>query len=160
MIHSYSMRTFLLSLAALALAGAAYAADLAVKKTLTLGAAKQIAAAAEAEAVQNKWNVVIAVVDDGGHLLYLQRMDETQIGSVEVAQQKARTAIYFKRPSKALEDALAGGRMAVLRLPGALPVEGGVPLTADGRIIGAIGVSGVTSQQDGQIAAAGAAVLK
>ena len=160
MIHSYSMRTFLLSLAVLALAGAASAADLAVKKTLTLSAAKQIAAAAEAEAVQNKWNVVIAVVDDGGHLLYLQRMDETQIGSVEVAQQKARTAIYFKRPSKALEDAVAGGRMAVLRLPGALPVEGGVPLTADGRIIGAIGVSGVTSQQDGQIAAAGAAALK
>jgi uncharacterized protein GlcG (DUF336 family) len=149
------MRTLIL---ALVLSGAALA-QLATKKALTLVAAKEIAAAAEAEAVKNKWNVVIAVVDDGGHLVYLQRMDETQIGSVEVAQEKARTAVRFKRPSKALEDAVAGGRNVVLRLPGALPVEGGLPLTADGKIIGAIGVSGVTSQQDGQIAAAGVAAL-
>jgi glc operon protein GlcG len=86
-------------------------------------------------------------------------MDETQIGSVEIAQEKARTAVRFKRPSKALEDAVVGGRMALLRLPGATPVEGGIPLMADGKLIGAIGVSGVTSQQDGQIAAAGVAAL-
>ncbi len=152
-----SMRT--LSLFLVLAAGALPAADLATKKALTLEAAKQIAAAAEAEAVKNKWNVVICVVDDGAHVVYLQRMDETQIGSVEVAQEKARTAVRFKRPSKALEDAVAGGRMAVLRLPGATPVEGGIPLLADGKLIGAIGVSGVTSQQDGQIAAAGVAAL-
>lgn len=134
-------------------------AQLTTKKALTLDAARRIAAAAEAEAVKNGWNVVIAVVDDGGHLVYLQRMDQTQIGSVEVATEKARTAVRFKRPSKALEDAVASGRNAVLRLPGATPVEGGLPLTNDGMIIGAIGVSGVTSQQDGQIAKAGADIV-
>ena len=133
--------------------------QLTTKKALTLDAARKIAAAAEAEAVKNGWNVVIAIVDDGGHLVYLQRMDQTQIGSVEVATEKARTAVRFKRPSKALEDAVASGRNVVLRLPGATPVEGGLPLTADGTIIGAIGVSGVTSQQDGQIAKAGADIV-
>jgi len=153
------MRTPILALATLLVAGVAAGAELATKKALTLDVARQIAAAAEAEAVKNKWNVVIAIVDDGGHLIYLQRMDETQIGSVEVAQEKARTAVRFKRPSKALEDAVAGGRNVVLRLPGALPVEGGLPIAADGKIIGAIGVSGVTSQQDGQIAKAGVDAL-
>lgn len=132
-------------------------AQLASKKALTLDAAKKIAAAAEAEARKNNWNVVICVVDDGANLLYLQRMDGTQIGSVDIAQMKARTAIKMKRPSKVLEDAVAGGRNAVLKLPDVLPVEGGLPLTVDGQMIGAIGVSGVTSQQDGQIAAAGVA---
>jgi len=132
---------------------------LATKKALTLDAAKKIAAAAEAEAIKNNWPVVIAVVDDGGHLLYLQRLDGTQIGSVEVAMQKARTAIAFKRPSKAFSDMVTEGRMVMLALPGAIPIEGGVPLVADGQIIGAIGVSGVTSAQDGQIAKAGADIL-
>ena len=131
-------------------------AQLATKKALTLEAAKQIASAAETEARKNAWNVVIAVLDDGANLIYLQRMDETQIGSVEVALEKARTAVKFKRPSKALEDALAGGRQAILKLPGATPVEGGIPLMLDGKLIGAIGVSGVQSNQDGQIAKAGA----
>jgi glc operon protein GlcG len=149
------MRT-LIVVATACLCAANASAQLATKRSLTLEAARHIAAAAEKEAVANKWNVVIAVVDDGANLIYLQRMDETQIGSVEVAQEKARTAIKFKRPSKALEDAVAGGRTAILKLPGALPVEGGVPITVDGKIIGAIGVSGVTSQQDGQIAKAGA----
>jgi glc operon protein GlcG len=148
------MRT-LIVVATACLCSANAPAQLATKRALTLEAAKHIAAAAEKEAIANKWNVVIAVVDDGANLIYLQRMDETQIGSVEVAQEKARTAIKFKRPSKALEDAVAGGRTAILKLPGALPVEGGVPITVDGKIIGAIGVSGVTSQQDGQIAKAG-----
>ena len=133
--------------------------QLATKRSLTLEAAKQIAAAAETEARTNNWNVVIAVLDDGANLVYLQRMDETQIGSVDVAIEKGRTAVKFKRPSKALEDAVAGGRQALLRLPGATPVEGGVPLMFDGKLIGAVGVSGVQSNQDGQIAKAGAEAL-
>jgi len=131
------------------------AADLATKKAMTLDVAKQIAAAAEAEAKKNNWTVVIAIVDDGANLVYLQKADDTQIGSIEVAQEKAKTAVKFKRPSKALEDAVAGGRNAVLKLPGALPIEGGVPLMDGGKVIGAIGVSGVQSNQDGQIAQAG-----
>lgn len=130
-------------------------AQLASKKGMTLEAAKQIAAAAEAEARKNKWNVVIAIVDDGANLVYLQKMDETQIGSLEVAQEKARTAVKFKRPSKAFEDAVKGGRQVVLKLPGALPVEGGIPLMMGGKVVGAIGVSGVQSNEDGIIAAAG-----
>ncbi len=132
------------------------AEELATKKSLTLAVAKKIAAAAEAEATANKWNVVVAILDDGGNLLYLQRMDGTQIGSIDVAIAKGASAIKFKRPTKALEDALAGGRQAILRLPGAIPVEGGLPLMVDGQYLGAIGVSGVQSNQDGQIAKAGA----
>ena len=124
---------------------------------MTLAAAKKIAAAAEAEAVKNKWTVVIAILDDGANLVYLQKMDTTQIGSIDVAIAKAASAVKFKRPSKAFEEAVAGGRQAILKLPGAIPVEGGIPLMSDGIVIGAIGVSGVTSQQDGQIAGAGAA---
>ena len=135
------------------------AADIATKKALTLAAAKKIAAAAEAEAAKNNWTMVIAILDDGGNLIYLEKMDDTQIGSIEVAQAKARSAVAFKRPTKAFEDALTGGRQAILRLPGAIPVEGGVPLMIDGRLVGAIGVSGASSAQDGQVAAAGAKVL-
>jgi len=132
------------------------AAQLADKKALTLEAAKKIAMAAEAEAKKNSWNVVIAIVDDGGHLVYLQRIDGTQTGSIDVAIKKAQTAISFKRPTKVFEDAVAGGRQVILALPGALPIEGGVPITVGGQIIGAIGVSGVKSTEDGQIAKAGA----
>lgn len=132
-------------------------AQLANKKALTLEVAKRVAAAAEAEAKKNNWTVVICVVDDGANLVYLQKLDGTQVGSVDIAQMKARTAIKMKRPSKVLEDAVAGGRNAVLKLPDVLPVEGGIPLVIDGQYVGAIGVSGVTSQQDGQIAAAGVA---
>jgi len=131
--------------------------QLATKKTLTLDAAKKIAAAAEAEARKNNWNVVIVIVDDGANLVYLQKMDGTQIGSIDVAQAKAKAAVRYKRPTKAQEDALAGGRQAVLALPGFMPVEGGAPLTAGSELIGAIGVSGVQSNQDGIIAAAGVA---
>lgn len=133
-------------------------AQLATRKVMTLAAAKQIAAAAEAEAIKNNWNVVIAILDEGGNLVYLQKMDETQIGSIDVAQAKARSAVSFKRPTKTFADGLAGGNSGILSLPKALPVEGGLPLLVDGRVVGAIGVSGVTSQQDGQIAQAGAAV--
>jgi len=137
------------------LASAQQAAKLADKKALTLEVAKRIAAAAEEEAVKNKWNVVIAIVDDGGSLVYLQRLDDTQIGSIEVALQKAKSAASFRRPTKVLEDALVGGRTPILMLPGAMPIEGGLPIVLDGKVLGAIGVSGVTAPQDGQIAKAG-----
>ena len=142
----------------LLLSAATALAQLPTKPVLTLDAAKKLAAAAEEEAVKNKWNVVIAVVDDGGSLLYLQRLDGTQTGSIDVALQKAKTAVHFKRPSKALEDAVTGGRTVVLAL-GAMPIEGGLPLMVDDKLIGAIGVSGVTAQQDGQVAKAGADAL-
>ncbi len=131
------------------------AAQLATKKALTLEVAKQMAAYAEAEARKNQWNVVVAIVDDGANLIYLQRMDDTQIGSIDVAQQKAKSAIRFKRPTKVLEDVVAGGRLGMMQLAGSIPVEGGLPITVDGQIIGAIGVSGVQSNQDGQVAKAG-----
>jgi len=132
------------------------AAQVADKKVLTLDGARKIAAAAEAEAKKNNWNVVIAVVDDGGNLIYLQRIDGTQTGSIEVAIQKARTAQAFKRPTKVFEDAIASGRNALIALHGALPLEGGLPIMVGGQLVGAIGVSGVKSTEDGQIAKAGA----
>jgi glc operon protein GlcG len=122
---------------------------------LTLEAATRIADAAQAEATRNKWNVVIAVVDGGGHLVHLRRLDGTQLGSVVVAEEKAKSAVMFRRPTKAFADAVASGRTAVLRLPGAIPIEGGIPLVVGEQVVGAIGVSGVTAEQDGQIAQAG-----
>jgi uncharacterized protein GlcG (DUF336 family) len=129
-------------------------AQLATKKVLTLEAAQKLAAVAEAEALKNKWTMVVAIVDDGGHLVYLQRMDNTQIGSIEVAIQKAKTAISFKRPTKAYEDMVAQGKTDILGVPGVIPIEGGLPLIIDGQYIGAIGVSGGTRQQDGVVAKA------
>jgi glc operon protein GlcG len=123
------------------------------KSALNLADAKQIAAAAEAEALNNKWSVTIAVLDDGGNLLFLQRLDDAPLGSIAVAQEKARTALMFKRPTKAIEEIVAGGRIVMLTLPGATPIEGGLPLLNKGQIIGAIGVSGVQSSQDAQIGA-------
>lgn len=134
--------------------------QLATKKAMTLELAKKIAAAAEAEARKNNWTVVVTVVDDGANLVYLERMDNTQIGSIEVSIQKARTAISFKRPTKAFDDMVTGGRNAILSLPGAVPIEGGLPLIVDGQFVGAIGVSGATSQQDGVVAKAGADVMQ
>ncbi|HUO23254.1 MAG TPA: heme-binding protein [Caulobacteraceae bacterium] len=130
-----------------------------VKTQLSLADAKAVAAAAQAKAVENGWTVVIAIVDEAGLLHYLERMDGTQTGSVEVAQAKARTAAMFKRPSKALEEAVASGRQVMLVMPGATPIEGGLPLTYRGELVGAIGVSGMTSAQDGVIAKAGADYL-
>jgi len=129
------------------------------KPVLTLEDAKRVAAAAEVEARANNWGVVIAIVDDGGHLLYLQRSHDVQFGSIETAIMKARTSIAYKRTTKAAEEAVAEGRLVLMTLPGMVPVEGGVPLVHDGVMIGAIGVSGVRSFQDGQIALAGAAEL-
>lgn len=126
---------------------------------LTLADAERMTAAARRAAVENNWNVVIAVVDDGAHLISLQRMDGTQKGSVRVAEQKARTAIRFKRPTKAFEDAVLQGRPVMMTMPDAICLEGGLPLVRDGVYLGAIGVSGVMSSQDGVVAAQGAAAL-
>ena len=125
------------------------------KKGLTLADAKGIAAAAEAEALKNGWSVSIAIVDDGGNLLYLQRLDDAPVGSVAVAQEKARTAFLFGGPTKAIEDMIAGGRLVMLALPGVTPIRGGLPLRYEGRVVGAIGVSGAQSSQDEQVAQAG-----
>ena len=132
-------------------------AELPSKKVLTLGAAKKIAAAAESEALKRHATVVIAVVDDGGHLILLERLNDTQVASVEVAIGKARTAAIFRRPSKVFEDQVREGRIAALALPGSTPLQGGIPITVDGHVVGAIGVSGNTPQEDEDIAKAGAA---
>ncbi len=126
---------------------------------LALDDARRIAAAAQEEAHRQGWSVAIAIVDEGGHLAFFQRLDGTQLASCDIAIAKARTAALFRRPTKALEEAIAGGRTAVLKLPGATPIEGGLPLLHAGQVIGGIGVSGVQSAQDGIVAAAGAAVL-
>lgn len=136
-----------------------FAADLAVKKALTLDAAKKIANAAEAEAKKNNWNVAIAVVDESGRLIYLAKIDETQPASVDIAQRKARCAALYKRATKVFEDRVAQGGSNVLVLPDVIASEGGIPLAVDGKIVGAIGVSGVLSAQDGVVAQAGATAL-
>ena len=127
---------------------------------LSLCDAKIIAAAAANKAAERGWPVVIAVLDQGGHLLYLERADEAQLGSIVVAQEKARTALLFRRPTKALQDRVNDGRVNMLMLPGATPIEGGLPLIKEGRIVGGIGVSGVQSDEDAEVAAAGAAAVE
>src|SRR5688500_14639471 len=129
------------------------------KNALTLGDAKTIAAASETEARRNNWPVAIAIVDDGGHLVHLLRLDNTQFGSIEVAIQKARAAIAFRRPTKVWEEHVADGRVRYLGLPGTLPIEGGLPIVVKGQFIGAVGVSGVRSNEDAQIAQAGLAAV-
>jgi len=129
------------------------------KEVLTLRAAKAVADAAEAEAVRRGSAVVIAVVDDGGSLLVLHRLDDTQVASVEVGIAKARTAAIFRRPSKVFEDQVRNGRVAALGLPGAAPLQGGIPIVHRGKVIGAIGVSGNTPQEDEDIAKVGASLL-
>lgn len=129
------------------------------KQCLTLEVVKSIAAAAEAEALGNSWKVSIAIVDDGANLLYLVRLDGAQIASTDVALGKARTAMRYKRPSKALEEAVAGGRTALVAVEGTTPLQGAVPILHNGEIIGAIGVSGVLPSQDEQVAVAGANVV-
>ena len=129
------------------------------KISLTLDDAKIISVAAEAEARRNNWPVVIAIVDDGGHLVHLLRLDNTQFGSIEVAIQKARAAIAFRRPTKVWEEHVVDGRMRYLGLPGTLPIEGGLPIVVKGQFIGAVGVSGVRSNEDAQIAQAGLAAV-
>jgi glc operon protein GlcG len=129
---------------------------------ISLAQAKQVIASAEAEAQKNNWPVAIAVVDSGGHLVAMQRLDSTQLGSIPYAEQKARTSVLYRRPSKAFEDAVASGGIGlrVLGLTGATPYDGAVPILVDGKIVGAVGVSGVLPAQDGQVAAAGAGAIK
>jgi glc operon protein GlcG len=139
-------------------AAATLHAELPTKKVLTLGMAKKLVAAAEGEAKKRGATVVIAVVDDGGQLILLERLDDTQVASVEVAIGKARTAAIFRRPSKVFEDQVKNGRVAALALPGATPLQGGIPIIVEGKVIGAIGASGNSPQEDEEIALAGAAV--
>jgi glc operon protein GlcG len=130
------------------------------KPILTLEDVKKIAAAAEAEAVANKWAVVISIVDDGGHLMWLQRLDGVAPISSYIAPAKAKTAALGRRESKIYEDMINNGRMSFLNAPyleGML--EGGVPIVVDGHVIGAVGVSGVKSAEDAQVAKAGIAAL-
>lgn len=146
----------LLLLALLGPAAAAAGAELPDKKVLTLDAARRIAGAAEVEAQKRGATVVIVVVDDGGYPLVLVRLDDTQVASVDVGIGKARTAAIFRRPSKVFEEQVKNGRVAAIALPGVTPLQGGVPILYDGRVIGAIGVSGNTPQEDEDIALAGA----
>jgi len=128
---------------------------------ITLDQAKKVLAGAEAEAKKNSWNVVISIVDTGGQLVAMQRLDNTQFGSIDVARDKAYSAVAFRRPTKAFQDAVAQGgeNLRILKIGAASPLEGGIPIVLDGKIIGAVGVSGVTSQQDAQIARAGIEAL-
>lgn len=154
--HVRSIQILLLSLTVMHLHAALSHAQLVDKKGLSLAAAQKIAAAAEADAKTKNARVVIVVVDDGGNLLVLQRLDDTQVASVEVGIGKARTAAIFRRPSREFEEQIKNGRIAALALPGATPLQGGVPIIYEGKVIGAIGVSGETPAQDEEIAIAGA----
>lgn len=129
---------------------------------ISLENARKAAAPALAEAVKNHWNMAVAIVDPSGNLVYYEKMDDTQLGSANVAIDKARSAALFKRPTKVFQDALAAGGdgLRLLKIAGAVPVEGGIPLVIEGKIVGAIGVSGGASAQDGQCAKAGADAIK
>ncbi|MGB5082567.1 MAG: heme-binding protein [Burkholderiales bacterium] len=128
---------------------------------ISLEAAKKAMAAAEAEALKNKWGMAIAIVDSGGNLVMLHRLDNTQLASPRLAEYKARTAVEFRRPTKVFEDAVTGGGLGLRVLSfGAMCAEGGVPIMSEGRIIGAIGVSGAASHQDAQVAQAGAGAIR
>jgi uncharacterized protein GlcG (DUF336 family) len=127
---------------------------------INLATAKKVAAAAAQEAIKMKINVVIVIVDTGGNLLYLERFDVVQYGSIDAAVHKAKCSVAYKRPTKAFEDLIGGGKMAYLTLDGIIAIEGGVPIMQNGKIIGAIGVSGGAAVQDGQVATAGANVMQ
>jgi glc operon protein GlcG len=129
-------------------------------RAVTLEGAKAMAAAAERFAVERQWTIAVAVVDAGGGLVVFHILDGTQPGSQDIAVLKARTAVRLHRPTKAIEDSIAGGRTALLSVPGVVALEGGLPIRVDGMVIGAIGVSGMTSAQDGEVAAAGLAALQ
>jgi glc operon protein GlcG len=133
-----------------------------IGSAISLEAAKKAAAVAAAEAHKNNWHMAIAVVDPAGTLIYYEKMDTTQLGSAKIAIDKARSAALFKRPTKAFQDTLAGGGagLRILGLEGAVPVEGGVPLLVEGKLVGAIGVSGDLSENDAKCANAAAATMK
>ena len=153
------------TLAALAFAAAAFAQAPSIVPygvPISPDAAKKVAAAAVAEARKNNWAMAVAVVDPAGYLVYFERMPDTQLGSAEIAVEKAKSAALFRRPTKSIQDALASGGegLRMLRLTGAIPVEGGIPLIVDGKVIGAVGASGGSSDQDGRTAQAGAGAVK
>ena len=152
------IRSILFAIVAAAIAVGSAQAQLVEKTALTLDGAKKIAAVAEDKAKAEGARVVIAVVDEGGSLLLLERLDDTQVASVNVGIDKARTAAIYRRPSKVFEDQVKNGRVSALALHGAVALQGGVPIVVGGKVIGAIGVSGETPQQDEDIAMAGAAV--
>jgi len=129
---------------------------------ITLEQAKKVMAAAEAKALQNNWYVAISIMDSGGNPVMLHRLDGTQLGSVRMAEGKALTAVEFRRPSKAMEDAIAGGGVGLryFAVSGIMPIEGGLPIVIDGKVVGAIGVSGVHATEDAQIAQAGVEALR
>jgi uncharacterized protein GlcG (DUF336 family) len=131
-------------------------------ENITLEAAKKIAADSEKFAAEKQWTIIVAIVDTGGNLVLLQRMDNTQIGSIDVAIAKAKTANAFKRPTKSFEDGIANGgtSLRILNVPGITPVDGGEPIFSNGKIIGAIGVSGMSSAQDGEVVKAALANVK
>ena len=147
------------ALCLLALPGAAQA-QLRATKTLSADAARAALDAAQAEARRQGWGVSIMVVDAAGEPMAFVRLDGAPYASVDVSRAKARSAARFRRPTKAFADAIAEGRMGILAFDDAVPVEGGVPITVDGQVVGAVGVSGVTSQQDAQVAQAGASAVK
>jgi uncharacterized protein GlcG (DUF336 family) len=128
---------------------------------ITFECAQRVALAAQQEAHRNGWPMVIAIVDSGGHLVLQHRLDQAQLGSIEVARQKAETAVRFRRPTKRFEDALSQGglHLRLLGMTNLTPLDGGLPLVVDGQVIGAIGVSGMQSHEDAQVADAGAATL-
>jgi glc operon protein GlcG len=130
--------------------------------SIGLESAKKAAAAAVAEARKNNWNMAIAIVDTGGYLVYFEKMDSTQTGSVDVSIDKARSAALFRRPTKVFQDGVAAGGegLRLLNLRGAVPLDGGTPILVDGKIIGGIGVSGGAGEQDGQVAKVGADSVK
>ena len=145
-----------------AAAASAQAPPMSYGVSINAETAKKVAAPAVAEARKNQLTMAVAIVDIAGDLVYFERMDDTQVGSVDVAIDKARSAVRFKRPTKAFQDIVAGGGegMRMLGLKGAVPVEGGIPLVVGGKIVGAIGCSGGTSTQDGQCAQAGVNAIK
>lgn len=140
--------------------GCAHAQQASYGNAINLDTAKKVAAAAALEARKNNFKMAIAIVDNHGFQIYFEVLDDTQTASTNIAIQKARTAAMLRRPTKALEDGVAGGRNALMSIPDAIMIEGGEPLVLDGKVIGAIGVSGGSSAQDGQVARAGAQVVK
>ena len=145
-------------LMALTVTGAAQ--QLPTKRVLTLEAARRMAVAAEAEAAKNGWLVAVAVVDDGGNLLLFHRMDNSKLVAIDIAIRKAKTAVFFQGETKALElEVTKGGRTSLLPIDDFMPLEGGLPITVEGKIIGAIGVSGMAGDQDAQCAVAGVKAL-
>lgn len=159
-LATLALTAFAVTVPAFGQAPAAAPATVPYGLSISPDVAKKVAAAAVAEARKNKWDMAIAIVDTGGYLVYFERMPDTQLGSVDVAQEKAKSAALFRRATKSFQDTVAGGGagLRMLGLPGAVPVAGGIPIIVDGKVVGAIGASGGTSDQDDQTAQAGAAV--